>query len=138
MLDHVGVPVGGVAHQVVSCLSTTTWIMDPGAGDPVRVADHVAVAERRQVAGHLLPVPLHHDLMGRRVGQHHLVPAGGDVAGGVVAAEKTAAEVQPVQIGFDVHPGAGEPVVLRARSALPCPDERLCGRAVAAAGHSGG
>ena len=31
--------------------------------------------------------------------------------------EKAAAELQPAQIGFDVHPGAGGPVVLRARSA---------------------
>src|SRR5664279_2802249 len=110
VLGDVGVAVRGVAHRGGFLL--VHHDVDPGAGDPVRVADDVPAAVGGVIGGDGDAVLLDNHVVRVRVRQHDLIPADGEVAGHLVTAEGAAAERQTVEVGFDVHGGAGRPVRL--------------------------
>src|SRR4029077_17925271 len=109
VLGDVGVAVGGVAHR--GCFLLVHHDVNPGAGDPVRVADDVTTAVGRVVGGDGDTVLLHHHGVRLGVGEHDLVAADGEVGYHLVTTELSAAQVNAIQVGCDVHLRAGRPVV---------------------------
>ena len=107
MFQDVGVAVLGIAHQLG--LEHVVDDVDTGSGDLVR---GVALAERGRVGRDLLPVLVDQQVVRVDVGLHHLVAADGEVAGHVAGAVGAVGELQPVDVGLDVHLGVLRPVPL--------------------------
>ena len=96
--------------MVVSFLSITMWMPERVTrfGSPMIVAAAVGGV----VGGDGDAVLLDDHVVRVGVRQHDLVAADGEVAGHVVAAEDAVAELHAVEVGLDVHDGAGRPVLL--------------------------